>query len=212
MINPMDVIDCEPLRSAGVEELPVSDGPVLLSELLAPRAFAMASEIAADPRLVPAVAGIYGWWFEDGALPIVPKQDSLHLDGRRLLYVGIAPSAPSSNGRISKRTLRDRLKNHTRGPVAQSTLRRTLVALLSETLELSPVLLPSGKLSMSRAEEAALTQWMSDHARVAWMLHPAPWILEHALISGGPRPPLNIRDSLDPFRLELKLLRRRIRN
>ncbi|WP_374619534.1 GIY-YIG nuclease family protein [Devosia sp.] len=177
--------------------------------LLAPATFYSATAIAADPKLVPDEPGIYGWWFDDATLN-VPDQDSIAVGSRRLLYLGIAPSAPSRSGAASKRTLRDRLKNHTRGPIATSTLRRTLTSLLGGQLGFGVVRLPSGKLAMSRDDEQRLTGWMTDHARVAWMVHPRPWEIESALIVGGPRLPLNIRESADPFRAELQAMRRRL--
>ena len=180
----------------------------MVGELLAPSLFVVAADIAADPHVVPDNPGIYGWWFDEDVLAQVPKTDSLRCDGRRLLYVGIAPSAPSALGRASRRTLRDRLKNHARGPIAHSTLRRTLTVLLDSTLVLAPTRRANGKLTMSHEAELELTAWMSSHARVSWMVHQSPWLVEHQLITQGPRLPLNIRDSPDPFRHELARLRR----
>jgi hypothetical protein len=179
------------------------------ADLLAPVTFHTAAEIAADPKLVPDAPGVYGWWFDDTLLK-VPTEDSIENSRRRLLYIGIAPSPPSSSGAASKRTLRDRLKNHTRGPIAVSTLRRTLTSLLWRQLGLAVCRLPSGKLSLPREDERRLTEWMTAHARVAWMVHPRPWEIESALIVGGPRLPLNIRESSDPFRAELQALRRHL--
>jgi len=181
----------------------------LAPALLAPTTFHSAADIATDPKLVPDEPGIYGWWFDDAMLN-VPVGESLEIGDRRLLYVGIAPSAPSRSGAASRRTLRDRLKNHTRGPMATSTLRRTLASLLGGQLGLGVLKLPSGKLAMSREDEVRLTGWMTEHARVAWMVHLRPWQVESALIVGGPRLPLNIRESSDPFRAELQALRRRL--
>jgi hypothetical protein len=39
------------------------------------------------------------------------------------------------------------------------------------------------------------------------MITAEPWVLEEVLITAGPRLPLNIRSSSDPFRLELRRLR-----
>jgi hypothetical protein len=169
--------------------------------LLQPASFHSAAEIARDPKLVPDEPGIYGWWFDD-AVSDVPLMDSLLVDGRRLLYVGIAPSG--ARGTTGKRTLRDRLKNHCRGPIAHSTLRRTLVSLIGSSLTLVVHRRPSGKPAMSIEDEHRLTGWMDEHLRVAWMTYPQPWELEAALIKSGPRLPLNISGSSDPFAVLLK--------
>lgn len=185
----------------------MNDDPITVAApLLAPEAFFRADALAADPRLVPSVPGIYGWWFGE-ALPGVPTDDSLTRDGLRLLYVGIAPSGPRGLESRKVRSLRDRLKNHTRGPIAQSTLRRTLTSLLRGQLGLTVTRRDDGKFAMPAGDESRLTAWMSEHARVAWMPHANPWEVEEALITTGPRLPLNIRGSADPFRLHLKRLR-----
>lgn len=176
-------------------------------DLIAPQFLYPPADIAANPKLVPNAPGIYGWWFDD-ALVGVPNGESLQFDGRRLLYVGIAPSAPARSGVSSKRTLRDRLKNHTRGPIATSTLRRTLTSLVGRELGLSVTRSMNGKLTLSRENEQSLTEWMTFHARVAWMVHTSPWEIESALIKSGPRLPLNIKESSDPYRHELKALRK----
>ncbi len=133
--------------------------------------------------------------------------DSLLMAGRWLLYVGIAPNGAKRT--TGKRTLRDRLKNHCRGPIGSSTLRRTLASLLTpDLLDLSLGRTASGKHALSAQDEARLTQWMSTHLRVAWLVHPEPWQLEDALIKKGPRLPLNIAGSSDPFVETLKQRRR----
>jgi hypothetical protein len=169
--------------------------------LLQPAQFHVAREIALTPRIVPDSPGIYGWWFDD-AISDVPSQDSLLVGGRRLLYVGIAPSG--ARGTSGKRSLRDRLKNHCRGPIAHSTFRRTIVALIGAQLRLAVYRQPNGKLGLADDGESRLTEWMSTHLRVAWMVHAHPWKLEEALIKSGPRLPLNIMGSDDEFARILK--------
>jgi hypothetical protein len=85
--------------------------------------FVTADAIREKPAIVPAEAGVYGWWF-DQALGSLSEGSHVR-NGLHLLYVGIAPSAPPKDG-VKPRTLRDRLLNHCRGPIATSTLRRTL--------------------------------------------------------------------------------------
>lgn len=170
--------------------------------LLQPVQFHVASEIALTPSIVPDKPGIYGWWFDGEMISDVPSHESLLVDGRRLLYVGIAPNG--ARGTSGMRTLRDRLKNHCRGPIAQSTFRRTVVALVGEQVGLYVSRQPNGKLALADDGESRLTEWMSTHLRVAWMVHPQPWELEETLITSGPRLPLNIMGSTDGFARILK--------
>ena len=90
--------------------------------------------IRRDPSIIPADAGIYGWWF-DATLQEISA--GCHVkNGLRLLYIGIAPSGTPKYS-VKMRTLRDRLLNHCRGPMATSTLRRTLAAILKESRKIS---------------------------------------------------------------------------
>ncbi len=174
--------------------------------LLHPSRFYRVSEINAMPALVPRLAGVYAWWFSkvpDG----VPHEGIIQRDNLLLLYVGIAPRRPSAVGSVSKRTLRNRLLNHCRGPIGSSTLRRTLVAILGAELRLSPIRRSNGKPSMSSEDESILSRWMDDHARVNWIANNEPWEIENYLISEGARLPLNIRGSSDPFAAQLSQLR-----
>jgi hypothetical protein len=144
-------------------------------------------------------------------LPGVPMSESIAIGDRRLLYVGIARSRAPSPDRPARRTLRDRLKNHCRGPIATSTFRCTLCALLKDRLNLMPHR-EGRKLRLPLDQEMTLTGWMADHAVVARIEHSTPWELEEALIKSGPRLPLNIMGSPDPFRPKLSELRRALRN
>ena len=73
-------------------------------------------QIREQPQLVPALPGIYGWWFDEMFLP-EQATETLRRSGRRLLYVGVAPNRPTKPG-VKPRTLRDRLMDHCRGPIA----------------------------------------------------------------------------------------------
>jgi hypothetical protein len=178
--------------------------------LLAPDRLWTVGEISADPTVVPNLPGIYGWWFTMTDLSGVPIDGTLQHDSRRLLYVGIAPRQPPGAGG-SKRTLRDRLKNHCRGPLSSSTLRRTLTSLLAVDLGLKTSLRESGKLNLARTDEERLTSWMEANARVSWLIHEEPWHLEETLISSGqPLLPFNLRGSTHPFRPVLSTKRRNL--
>jgi hypothetical protein len=177
----------------------------LAHELLNPKVLFRVGGIQERSLRVDAKPGLYGWWFSS-QLRGVPVEDTQLKDGWHLLYIGIAPSRPTLARRPS--TLINRLKTHCRGPIASSTLRRTLVCLLGDRLKLDVKRRPSGKFWMGPEDERRLTKWMDQNARVAWFCCDRPWQLEAALIGqGSPRLPLNIRGSRDPFAAVLKRLR-----
>ena len=176
--------------------------------LLEPIELIPAKSIIANPALVPDVSGVYGWWFKAGVSGL-PLEGTLVRDGYHLLYVGIAPRAPSKSGSESASTLRRRLGNHLGRRLATSTLRRSLAALLADELGLAVHRTLSGKRAMSPANEHVLTDWISHHAAVSLLRSDRPWITEDALITNGPQLPLNIRGSAHPFRDELKSRRGR---
>jgi hypothetical protein len=140
---------------------------------------------------------------------VQPEKTAVHGD-RRLLYVGIAPRKPSAAGSASDSTLRNRLLNHCRGPLASSTLRRTLAVLLKSEFGLSITRTKAGKLKMPPEHEAWLTGWMEENARVIWVVNAAPWEVEDHLVQGTARLPLNIRGSSDPFAKVLSAMRSQI--
>lgn len=115
--------------------------------------------------------------------------------------------APRVREQRRARSLRDRLRNHVRGPIATSTLRRSLGALLASEFGLILTRSDTGKLRRSAADEERLSAWMEDHARVGWISCSEPWLIEDALITSGPRLPLNFRGSVDPYRHELSAMR-----
>lgn len=103
--------------------MPVGDCPVIARLLSSPVGIAEATA----PDGVPAEPGLYAWWGPAGAIPGITGPAHLSSD-LELLYVGIARS-----GQASRSTLRSRVVgNHIRGTTGQSTLRRSLAALLSE--------------------------------------------------------------------------------
>lgn len=155
--------------------------------------------LALDLSLVPPEPGIYSWWSDTG-LRDLSLDGWLLRDGRRLLYVGICPNGTNS---ASKRTLRHRMKEHCRGPIRRSTLRRALTALLKDELGLQVGKASDGKPVLLDGGEVRLSQWMSDHLRVAWMAHASPWVLETELIKSV-SPPLNVMGVSNPNSLLLR--------
>ncbi|WP_222270921.1 GIY-YIG nuclease family protein [Modestobacter marinus] len=136
--------------------------------------------------MVPAAPGLYAWWAPAGALPGIAGPEHATAD-LELLYVGIAP-----NGAASKATLRSRLvRNHIRGTTGQSTLRRSLAALLSEQESWRS---RWTTLLLVEEDEARLSRWMGETLRLSWAEHPEPWTVEAAVIEQL-QPPLNQADN-----------------
>lgn len=170
-------------------------------ELVRGRLFT-AAEVCSRPSAIPAAPGVYAWWFD--AIPaLVPIDGCLRRNGLTLLYVGISPKRPPTNGRPpSRQTVRSRVRYHFRGNAEGSTLRLTLGVLLG--LELRRV--GGGSRRTFSTAEAALTQWMADHAQVSVLKHPEPWTVEEQLITTLSLP-LNLDQSTHPFRPALSGLR-----
>lgn len=73
--------------------------------LLVPEKLYDAGAVLGRPSVVPAVPGTYAWYFAQ--VPAgVPTNGCQRLGEAWLLYVGISPKKPSSDGRKSRQTLR----------------------------------------------------------------------------------------------------------
>src|SRR6516162_5412092 len=98
----------------------------VLNHLLRPERLWSRSEVLSRPSPVPAVPGVYAWYFRE-LPPGVPGVGCHSVDGLHLLYVGISPRRPPENGaRASRQQLRKRVRYHYRGNAEGSTLRLTL--------------------------------------------------------------------------------------
>ena len=108
------------------------------------------------PEGPPKEPGIYAWYFD--LIPPHVCPGGCHKRGSwTMLYVGQASN------------LRTRIVNDHFGSDAQaSTLRLTLGCLLEDTLSLRLVKRPSGTLTFEGDGEERLSQWLREHARVAW--------------------------------------------
>lgn len=177
--------------------------------LLGPNRLIAAREVLADRSLVPAVRGIYGWWLDE-APPSVPLEDTISIGRHHLLYVGIAPRAPSRSGSESSSTLHSRItRNHLGSRIGSSTLRRSLAWLLQDALGFD-IGRRGDKAVMSREHERWLTAWMAQHAAISFMADDRAWALEDELVaSGKPALPLNLKGSSHSFAPTLKGLRAR---
>jgi len=150
-------------------------------------------EILASPCPVPKEPGLYAWFFRN--VPGVPKDGCLERHGFNLLYVGISPARPPTNGRPpSRQTLRDRVRFHMAGNAEGSTLRLTLGCLLSETLSCGLRRTGSGSRMILAEGEDDLNTWLAANAQVGWLVQTEPWLLEHKLIQTLSLP-LNLLDN-----------------
>ncbi|MGQ0846550.1 MAG: GIY-YIG nuclease family protein [Sporichthyaceae bacterium] len=188
---------------------PIFDGVLPeYAELLDPPRTYTRAEVLASPSPVPRTSGIYGWYFDeipDG----VPVDRVVHTSHGALLYVGISPKAPPAGGaRPSAQTLRDRIRYHYRGNAEGSTLRLTLGCHLTERLGIQLRRVGSGtRLTWTARGEQVLNEWMQQHARVAWVEHPRPWLPEEAMIRAVCLP-LNLgHNAHSPYYPTLKALR-----
>lgn len=185
--------------------MPVASG---LSALLDPVVTHTRANVLARPSAVPSTPGLYAWYF-DAPVPGVPLTECYTTEHGTLLYVGISPGPPPGNGKPpSRQNLYKRIRYHYTGNAAGSTLRLTLGCHLTPTLGIELRRVGSGtRLTFTPAGEAALSDWMSQHARAAILEHPAPWDLEPALIQAV-NVPLNIdHNSVNPYYLINRALR-----
>nr|WP_318382211.1 hypothetical protein [uncultured Enterobacter sp.] len=162
------------------------------------------AEVMSKPTPVPAVNGVYFWWFKE-IPPGVPAEGCITCDGYTLLYVGISPD---QRGKPSSRSnLRKRIKTHYSGNAAGSTLRRTLGVLLSGISSFPLRRVGSGsRMTFTHPGEQWLDAWMEKNAKVHWIPVEAPWELEDTLIASIPLP-LNIQGNTHEYRVTLSGMR-----
>lgn len=162
------------------------------------------TEVMSRPTPVPAVNGVYFWWFKE-IPPGVPTEGCITAEGYTLLYVGISPDKRGKPN--SRSNLRQRLKTHYSGNAAGSTLRRTLGVLLSGVSCFPLRRVGSGsRMTFTHLGEQWLDLWMEQNARVHWIPAEAPWELEDKLIDSIPLP-LNIQGNAHKFKLTLSGMR-----
>ncbi|MGX1905026.1 GIY-YIG nuclease family protein [Enterobacter asburiae] len=162
------------------------------------------TEVMSAPSPVPAVNGIYFWWFKE-IPPGVPAEGCITFDDYTLLYVGISPDQRGKPN--SRSNLRKRIKTHYSGNAAGSTLRRTLGVLLSRESSFPLRRVGSGsRMTFTHPGEQWLDAWMEKNAKVHWIPVEAPWELEDTLIASIPLP-LNIQGNAHDFRMTLSGMR-----
>jgi hypothetical protein len=140
-------------------------------------------EVLSRPCPIPAVPGVYGWWFDRLPVPL-DTTGCRTLHGATLLYTGISPKRPPMNGRApSKGQLRQRIVIHYAGNAEGSTLRKTLGCLLAAELGIQLRRVGSGSRRTFVDGERALSLWMAEHAFVSFLAHGRPWEVEDELIA-----------------------------
>jgi hypothetical protein len=154
------------------------------------------AEVMGRPSPAPNSSGVYGWYFKPAPRG-VDTTGCYDVGGWKLLYVGISPKEPPTNGRApSRSTLRKRLLTHFAGNAAGSTLRKTLGCLLSDDLAIMLRRVGSGaRYTLSNPGEQRLDKWMGDHARVVWLQTLEPWRVERDILASCIPLPLNVRDN-----------------
>jgi hypothetical protein len=178
-----------------------------------PRLFSR-SEVMTRGSPVPAKPGVYAWYFAE--VPPGVDASGCHTHGdKSLLYIGISPSAPPSNGRApSRSTIKRRLQTHFGGNASGSTLRLTLGCLLRHQLNIDLRRVGStGRYTFTNPGEQQLDDWMAAYAFVTWHTCERPWEIEDAILRGGLPLPLNIADNpclahtgyLSPIRREARI-------
>lgn len=162
------------------------------------------TEVMSAPSPVPAVNGIYFWWFKE-IPPGVPAEGCITFDEYTLLYVGISPDQRGKPN--SRSNLRKRIKTHYSGNAAGSTLRRTLGVLLSHESSFPLRRVGSGsRMTFTHPGEQWLDAWMEKNAKVHWIPVEAPWEIEDTLIASIPLP-LNIQGNAHEFKMTLSGMR-----
>lgn len=141
------------------------------------------SQVLDRPSPVPAQSGVYGWWFRQRPSDL-DDSACFHRDGLPLLYTGISPKRPPTNGKPpSTQNLRSRVRTHYTGNAAGSTLRKTLGCLLAEQLGIELRRVGSGQRLTFALGEQELSKWMGENAFVSWLPHDEPWEVEDHLIA-----------------------------
>ena len=154
----------------------------ILASLGSPERIYSRKEIVNDPKLVTKKSGIYAWYFKDITREIPVGRCNTH-QGLTMLYVGICPRRPNKSGKISKKTLYDRINQHYKGNARSSTLRKTLGCLLEERLGIEFYAGSDGKLKFTKCSEEALSNWMDENAFVTWKKCEGPWKYEKKAFS-----------------------------
>jgi len=167
------------------------------------------STLKRDKSVVPCRKGVYAWYFNlSGELPF---PDPLCVDGRALLYIGIAGQNASSSDTLRARVVSQHLLGA--GHAEGSTLRRSVGCFLADRLGIHLQRKGTSTVWFNEDGEDILSQWLVLNTSVAWIVDEKPWEVETAMFQKHGKSLLfNIRDNpSNPFREILSELRSRCR-
>ena len=146
--------------------------------------------------------GLYAWWDLRGALTTFWPKGFPDVATSRPLYVGIARTTLAVRGsEMHLKTTR------------MSTLRRSLVALLVDELELLDQIVPGPgqKFGLTAEGDSLLSFWMGNNLNLTWHETQEPGTHER-LIVGDLMPPLNDVFAHDgPYWVAMRELRASVR-
>ena len=142
-----------------------------MEALIDPHRLYSRSEVLSKPSPVPAVSGIYAWYFCE--MPgVTPNEGCIASGDKTLLYVSISPDKAGKP--TSTQDIRKRVTFHYRGDAEGSTLRRTLGTLLAPRSGFPLRTVGSGKrMTLTHAGEMWLDKWIEQNAFVCWVPHPS---------------------------------------
>jgi len=165
----------------------------IAEKLKHPQRLVNRSKVIGRSSIVPAVPGIYAWYFKISPSRYIDFESCWQYEGARLLYVGISPSKPPKNGKApSKETLRKRIRTHMKGNASSSTLRYSVGCLLSQFLGIQLRRIGRTERLYFLNGESVLSDWLEENVSVTWVPHSAPWLVEEDTISA-----LNLPLNLD---------------
>jgi len=179
----------------------------LVERLTDPANSEPAAEFPAD-RVATEHPGLYSWWADDEALSVLSTVFGVSMPS--LIYAGQTGATSTRVRKISPATLHSRIcRNHLGGNVGSSTFRKTVSAVLLESLALRL----SRPGCLDRASNDAVSTWMRVHLRVVT----APYD-DRALLAKVEKavleridPPLNLKGMRSTqIRTKLSELRRRL--
>lgn len=190
------------LSHAGNDDVHTGSEAAAIPITLPTRLFSR-TEVLGRPSPVPASSGLCCWYFQN--VPAgVPTKGCLTLNGRTLLYLGMAPDRAS----ITNASLLDSVVRNYRGSVQGSSLRKTLGILLEQISGFPLLRAGSGQgTTLTLAGERWLDDWMENNVLVGWAEHPEPWMIEYELLLRLSLP-LNIsHNGHHPFASSVKEMR-----
>ena len=181
---------------------------VLVSRLTNPAYAEPPSGFPRDREMVNS-PGLYSWWADEAGLDDLSMPFCTRLPA--LIYAGQAGATSTRSRTVRLATLCSRIgDNHLKGNIGSSTFRKTLTAILLESLDLRM----QRRGCLDAKSNAAVSDWIRAHLRVVV----APCTNRHGLaevehtVLTRIDPPLNLMGMpATPVREKLRQLRRQLR-